>query len=190
MADSCAESGYAETTIEAVTRRAGVGRESFYSHFADKEDCGVATLNRIVSDALAAIAISSEARPEVEGRVFQAEAILEVLSSRPSFARIGSIEARQGASRRMRDSYDSAMHVLALMLERARGEGPSPPTAAARAALGGAEAVARREIAAGRAGNLLQLLPDFIYAALVPFVGQREALRQSKVARKLVIEEE
>jgi AcrR family transcriptional regulator len=189
MADCCAERGYDETTIDAVVARAGVSRGSFDSHFADKEDCALAALNKIVSETLTAVSMADGRGSEPERRMAQIRAIVELVAARPSFARLGYIEARQCGTARMRDGYESAAHVLALMLERARGTQAPPPAGAGRAALGAAEALARRELAAGRADVLPRLLPDFVYAALVPFVGQREALRQSRVAAALVAEE-
>lgn len=189
MADCCAEQGYTETTVEAVLERAGVGAESFESHFADKEDCALAALNKIVSETLARISMThSSALGIVEQRKFEVKAILELVAVQSSFAWLGYVEARQGGTRRMHNSYESAARVLALMMERAGGA-VETRRASARAALGGAEAVLRKELAAGRAHRLPQLLPDFVYAALVPFVGQREALRQARLAARVAAEE-
>ncbi len=190
MADCCAAEGYEETTIAAVIDRAGLPRESFAAHFESKEDCALAALNKIVSETLAVVATTAGKGTEPERRVAQIRAILELMSARAGFARLGYIEARLGGTERMYDTYESAVHVLALMMEQLEGAVPQPPVRAARAALGGAEAVVRRELAAGNPGALPALLPDFVYAALVPFVGQREALRQSTLARKLLAEEE
>lgn len=190
MADCCAEQGFGETSIEEVMERAGVKRQDFDEHFADKEDCALVALNKTVSETLAAVATASPRGSEAERRAAQIAAITELIGSIPSFAHLSCIEARQAGTPRMRDRYESAGAVLALMMERARTGGYRPPAAAARAALGGAEAVVRRELVAGRGGGLRRLLPDFVYAALVPFVGQREALRQSRLARQLIAEEE
>ena len=181
MAECCTESGYAETTVDAVIARAGVAPEDFESHFAGKEDCALAALNKIVSETLARISMAgSESDDVVERRKFEGKAILELLADRPSFATLGFVESRQGGTPRMRDAYDSAARVLALMMERIGDAGTA--NASARAALGGPEAVIRRELAAGRSARLPQLLSDFVYAVLVPFVGQREALRQARLA--------
>lgn len=189
MADCCAESGYAETTVAAVLDRAAVGSDSFEAHFAGKEDCALAALNKVVSETLAQISMAhANVEGAVEQRRFDVRAILELLAVRPSFARLAAIDARQGGTVRMHDSYESAAAVLALMVERTAETGWRP-SVAARAALGGAEALLRRELAGGRAGRLPQLLPDFVYAALIPWVGQREALRQAKLAAKMVAEE-
>jgi len=188
MADCCAGSGYAGTTVKAVLERAGVEPQSFESHFAGKEDCALAALNKIVSETLARISMTnSEGGGGVERRKYEGKAILELMAARPSFARLGFIESRQGGTERMHGAYESGVRVLALMMERLGGAGGS--ALAVRAALGGAEAVIRRELAADRAERLPQLLPDLVYAVLVPFVGQGEALRQAKLAARVATEE-
>ncbi len=194
MAECCAEAGYRATTIDAVLDRAGVERDNFEALFLDKEDCALAALNKIVSETLAQVSTVEE-RPEslAERRIHQIQAILQLLAARPAFTRLGLIDARQAGSARMRESYEAAMRVMALMLERTRlgsGEAAHSPTLAARAALGGAEALARRELTIGNPGDLPRLLPDFVYATLVPFVGQGEALRQAKLAARVAAEEE
>lgn len=189
MADCCARSGYPETTVEDVLERAGVERESFTTHFSGKEDCALAALNKMVSESLARLSMAgAQSEEPLERRKFEGQAFLELMATRPSFASLAFIESRQCGSRRMHDAYESAARVLALMMERLGGDGGS--SANARAAVGGAEAVIRRELAAGRAGRLPKLLPDFVYAVLVPFVGQREALRQAKLAARMAAEEE
>jgi AcrR family transcriptional regulator len=186
MADCCAEAGYGETTVEAVLERAAVEPSTFESHFAGKEDCALAALNKVVSETLARVSMAnSAAGGTVDLRKFQVKAILELLAARPAFARLALVEARQGGTMRMHDSYESAARVLALMMERV-GESRD---SLARSALGGAEALVRRELSAGRASRLPQLLPDLVYVALVPFVGQGEALRQAKMAARVAAEE-
>src|SRR5215203_4237978 len=144
MAECSAEKGFIATAVEDVLARANVPRESFESHFNSTEDCASAAFNKLAS---------------------------EMLAARPAFSHLGLIGFRQGGTRRMYEAYDSAARVLALMMERALQESgdPGPSYAHARAALGGAEALLRRELAAGRAATLPSLLPDFVYAALVPF---------------------
>jgi AcrR family transcriptional regulator len=189
MADCCVEMGYAETTVDAVLDRAGVDAESFAAHFAGKEDCALAALNKVVSETLARVSMAAPQNGAVvDRRKFEVKAILELIAAQPGFAWLGYVEARQGGTLRMHDSYESAARVLALMMEHAGGAAEKHG-AAARAALGGAEAVVRRELAAGRSWRLPQLLSDFVYAALVPFVGQEEALRQASEAARVAAEE-
>jgi AcrR family transcriptional regulator len=183
MAECCAEQGFAGTKVEDVLSRAGATRDSFESHFSGKEDCALAAFNKLVSETMLTVATAGAPQDWSAGRASEVKALLELAAARPSFGRLGLIDARQGGTRQMRQAYESASQVLALMMERGRPDDslsrPSPRLA--RAALGGMEAVLRREISAGRAANLPFLLQDFIYAALVPFLGQREALRQARV---------
>lgn len=191
MADCCAELGYRSTTVDAVCRRAAVDRDSFDSLFTGREDCALAALNKIVSETLARISMLDTGEAQaLERRTFEIRAILGLLADRPSFAKLAAIDSRQGGSSRMHSAYESAVRVLALMLERGGGGALGfGEQRAARAALGGAEALVRRELAVGGMGDLPRLLPDLVYASLVPFVGQREALRQANLAARLVAKE-
>jgi AcrR family transcriptional regulator len=184
MAECCAERGYAETSLAAVLDRAGVDERTFHALFADKEACALAALNRILSDTVSCISIAERGRPgaSIEQRHAELRAILELLAARPSFARLMLIEARQSGTAAMRETYRSSLSMLALLLSRAAGGEGGGSERIARAALGGAEALVRRELAAGQGEAMPELLGEVIYAALVPLLGQGEALRQATLA--------
>ena len=78
--------------------------------------------------------------------------------------------------------------MMAAMLDRTRGWANfrQQPPAASRAALGGGEALIRRELALGRAEGVPALMPDLIYIAAVPLLGQPEGLRLAAKARKML----
>lgn len=192
MAESCAATGYRGTTVRGVTERAGVDVERFDALFAGKEDCALAAFNKFVSETLARLSISASDHPQGDGlNRDQVQAVLELVATLPAFAQLTCVEARHGGTARLRAAYDSAARVLALMMERlGNGDaGAGVSALQARATLGALEALVRRELVAGRAARLPRLLPDFVYAALVPFVGQREALRQARQAARVVLEE-
>lgn len=191
MAVALALHGYRELTIDDVVARARVTRDVFEEHFSSKEECGLAAINQILAEATAVTsgAFSPEAS-EWESVLRGLKALLELLAARPSFADLIFIQSRQAMPASAFDLYQSGFNVLASMLDRMRAyadapEGSSQPSTAARAAIGGAEAVVRREIVAGRTDRLPQLLPDFIYAASVPFLGRGEALRAAGIAREM-----
>jgi hypothetical protein len=60
------------------------------------------------------------------------------------------------------------------------------PSSAARAALAAAESLIVGQILAGNTERLPELLPDIVYITTIPYLGQDEALRQSREAEKLV----
>lgn len=189
MAESCMERGYLETTIEDLLAATGLTRADFDRHFADKEACGGAA----VDEALAAgIAMVSEA---FTGDVSEAEITLQALvgllglfARRPAIGSLAMVDSRQLMPDVLHQRYVNGFAILRAMLDRLRSEselaGKAPPCAA-RGALGGGEAIVRREITRGRAAELPNVLPDLIYSAMVPFLGQREALRLSRQARRL-----
>lgn len=55
MAEVCAEVGYAEATVSAVAKRAGVSSLTFYKQFADKRDCMLAAHEQLLGRLLEAI---------------------------------------------------------------------------------------------------------------------------------------
>ena len=48
MAEAVAEKGYTHMAVADVVSGAGVSRETFYQHFADKEDCFLAAFDLVV----------------------------------------------------------------------------------------------------------------------------------------------
>jgi AcrR family transcriptional regulator len=190
MAEVCAERGYGETTVAAVIERAGLPRETFEENFANKEECGVAAITEILAELMASSSAAWSADvAEWESVVRTERALLELMASRPSFAQMVYIEARQTMPHRAFERYWSSSQVKAAMLDRLRAYTPGAvrqPPSAARAAVGGAEALIRREIVSGRIERLPELLPDITYGVLVPFLGQEDALRYTRLARELL----
>lgn len=189
MTELCAEQGYVETSARQIAERAGVSLASFEEIFAGgKEECMVGAVDAAVAEIFTAVSTAYSAdRSEWESGMRGIKAILELMAARPSFAYLGSIGSRQMGPPRAREAHDAGVRLLAAMIDRLReGAASEVPPSAARAAFGSADAVARREIAAGRAEQLPRFLPQFVYAATVPFLGRQEALRLGRQARGLL----
>jgi AcrR family transcriptional regulator len=190
MAELCAERGYRETTVEALIERAGLSRASFESMFkGGLEECLLAAENAILGEVVRVVADTySPDRSEWESGIAGIGAILELMAANPSFARTGYIVVRQAGTERAKDAYEAGITLIVAMIDRLREYGDreiQPPPGAARAALGGAEALIRREIDSGRAAELPRHLPDIVYAATVSFLGQEEALRLARRSRAM-----
>jgi hypothetical protein len=111
-------------------------------------------------------------------------AFLELLASRPAFARMALIEAPSSGGRSYQ-LYASGKRVLQSLLERGRDdpvEEEAIPSSVARAALSAAESLVVGQILAGNTERLPELLPDIVYITTVPYLGQQEALRQVREA--------
>jgi AcrR family transcriptional regulator len=192
MAASCTTRGYAQTSIEDVVREARLSREAFDRTFASKEECALAAIDSILAEALAAAggAYSPDCS-QPEWILRGVKALMELMAARPSYAHLAYIESRQTMPQEAYEIYTSGMHILAAALDRLRAQitpDAAPPPNAARGALGSAEVIIRRELIAGRAERLPDLLPDIVYGALVPFLDQQEAIRYAGLARELLNE--
>jgi AcrR family transcriptional regulator len=188
MADSCATKGYGATTIADVVEPAGVSRATFYELFKDKEDCFHAAMEVSLADAMSRIvAVYSPDKPWATMVRDAAAAFLDLLASRPTFARMALVEAPSSGQRAF-DLYASGKRVLQTLLDLGRDdpvEEEAIPSSAGRAALAAAESLIVGQILAGNAERLRELLPDIVYITMVPYLGQDEALRQSRDAEKI-----
>jgi hypothetical protein len=190
MAELCAERGYRETTVEAVLERAAVDPDSFAATAAEgKEECLLGAMNAILGETVSAVGGAYSAdRSELDSGIAGIRAILELMVANPSYADIGYIAGPRTGPEQAKQVHEAGLKVLVVMIDRLReyGDTEGQPHGAARAAIGGAEAVVRREIVAGRLEQLPRHLPDFVYAATVPFLGQEEALRLARRGRALL----
>ncbi len=187
MAESCSEKGYGATTITDIVREAGVSRATFYELFRDKGDCFHAAMELSLADAMGRIVeVYSPDKPWAAMVRDATETFLDLLASRPAFARMAMVEA-PSTGERGTELYSSGKRVLQALLDRGRDdpmEDPGIPSSAGRAALAAAESLIVGQILAGNADRLRELLPDIVYITTVPYLGQDEALRQSREAER------
>jgi AcrR family transcriptional regulator len=181
MAQACASEGYGGATVAAVIARAGVSRKTFYEQFRDREDCFLAAYDAILARFLAEV-IAAYQQPELDWplRVRAAvQALLAFLAAEPAYARMCIVEVL-AAGERANDRYTWAVRALASLLDEGSAQLPNPeevPASISGAVIEGGAFLIREQILAGRNEQLETLLPDITYAALVPYLGQDEALR-------------
>lgn len=187
MADSCANKGFGATTIADICEPAGVSRATFYELFKDKEDCLQASMELSLADAMGRIVdVYSPDKPWATMVQDATATFLDLLASRPEFARMALIEAPAAGGRSF-EMYAAGKRVLQALLDRGRGnpiEEQGIPTSAGRGALAAAESLIVGQILAGNTERLPELLPDIVYIVTVPYLGQDEALRQSREAER------
>lgn len=194
MARSCAERGYEETAVEDLLAATGLSRGDFELHFADKEQCAMAAVDAILSDGMSAVSIAYSAdTSERDSALMALRLLLRLFAERPAFAGLAFIDSRQAMPSGGRERYEAGFAILTAMLDRLRADsdgGERLPPLTARAAIGGGEALVRRRLATGRGSELPATLPDLVYSATVPFLGQEEALRLVRDSRVLLRAEE
>lgn len=187
MAEACAAKGFNGATIGDIVEAAGVSRATFYELFKDKEDCLQASMELSLADAMGRIVeVYSPDKPWATMVRDATATFLDLLATRPDFARMALIEA-PAAGGRSYEMYASGKRVLQALLDRGRNdpiEEQGIPSSAGRGALAAAESLIVGQILAGNTERLPELLPDIVYIVTVPYLGQEEALRQSREAEK------
>jgi AcrR family transcriptional regulator len=187
MAAACAAKGFGAATIADVCEPAGVSRATFYELFKDKEDCLQASMELALADTMGRIVeVYSPDKPWATMVRDATATFLELLANRPDFARMALIEAPAAGGRSF-EMYASGKRVLQALLDRGRSdpiEEQAIPSSAGRGALAAAESLIVGQILAGNTERLPELLPDIVYVVTIPYLGQDEALRQSREAEK------
>ncbi len=187
IAELWGELGYEALSVEAICARAEIDAEAFDAMFEDVEAAAVATIEVPLATVVTAVADHySPDRSEAESYALAVEAILGVMAANPAYASVAYIARRRQAPAGVLSVFESGHQFLIAMLDRLwDGSALSEkPARAGQGALGGPEAIVRREITAGRIERLPALAPDLIYAAAVPFLGQAGALRLRRQARE------
>jgi AcrR family transcriptional regulator len=93
MAEEVAANGYASTPVAAVLKRAGVSRETFYQHFANKEECFLSAYDSAATIVLGAMVDAPLESPSAAERLSGVLArYLAVLASEPAIARTFMVE--------------------------------------------------------------------------------------------------
>lgn len=169
-----AAKGYQATTVGDLTKEAGVSRTTFYELFEDKEACLLAAYDRAVDVLVRRIAAAYESEDRWPRRARAGlSALLDALAEEPALARLALVDigaAGPAAQRR----YRAAIQRLTPLFDEGRDFAPGGrdlPANTSRMAIGGVTGLISDELLAGRAEQLPGLLPDVLFAALMPYIG-------------------
>jgi AcrR family transcriptional regulator len=187
MVHSVAEHGYEGASVDDAVARAGLERLDFGQLFADKDACILAAYDWLLDQVLARVAESYRVGYESswpEGIRSGLEALLQSIAEEPGAARMAALEVPSAgweAHARHRAVIERIVPYLGEGREySSRAE--ELPAQAEMMALGGAEAIIFDEIACGAAEQLPALLPEILFAILVPFLGPEGAAAEMYAA--------
>lgn len=184
MARACSEKRYAEVSVADVVSRARVSRSTFYEIFPDKEACFLAAydaiLGRFVSDVIRACQDPELTWPEqIEIGI---ETSLKFLAAEPAFARMCIVDMFSAGPAAL-ERYLSALRLISVFVDAARERMPgneNVPASVAGMVVGGVAVVIRGEIVDERTEMLPEVGPDILYAILVQYMDQDEALARAR----------
>jgi AcrR family transcriptional regulator len=183
MAKSCAEKTFSATTIADIVGYASISRATFYKHFTNKRECFDATTELFLAELTSA---AEDARAQLEEKSAAAirnalKAVLELLAAKPDHAQLLLLEAPNVDPEIVRRYR--AQILLALQAQYQAGKGPRQASANPDLAFGRAKVLITDYVAAGKAAQLPALLPELVYIALLPYLGQDLALAEARLSR-------
>jgi AcrR family transcriptional regulator len=181
-----AAKGYRASSVADILKEAGVGRETFYKHFTDKEDCFIAANDALVANLEAQVGKAYERPGPWPERVRHGvAAILEWFAASPEAARVMMIELGTVgpiAGTRFRDTL---RHFTA-QLEEGRDFAESAPDLPNLSSMAGGAVYARiyEQTALRNTAILPQLTPQLTFEVLLPYIGEEAAAREREAAER------
>jgi AcrR family transcriptional regulator len=190
MVRVAAAKGYQATTVADVIEVAEVPRATFDELFADKASCFLESYDAVIDVLVAHVSTAFETavgEPWPERIAAGLRALVELLAAEADIARMAMVEVT-AAGDDARGRYRAALARFTPFLEEGRtysGQGEGLPPDTARFAIGGATSMIFDEIRAGRGPDLARILPDLVFAVLMPYLGPEAAEEEmNRVARE------
>jgi AcrR family transcriptional regulator len=176
--------GYKTTSVADVIEEASTSRTTFYKHFEDKQDCFLAAYDMVVERVLDEVIVNCDGERSWLERVrVGLSTIVELFALDPELARTAIVEvAAAGADARQR--HWNAISRFTEFLEDGEelAEGRELPDNIALMAAGAVSGLIFDELLTGRAERLPELLPDLLFAMLVPYIGPGAATAEMRKA--------
>jgi AcrR family transcriptional regulator len=183
VAQTAAQAGYAEMSVEAIIARAGVSRRTFYDHFKNKEDVFLAAYDAVVHQQAKQIRLAYLGQATVRQRLRAGiAAYMEFMANEPEFARLCIVEVLAAGPRALA-RRNAAMRMFAGIIEDNIHElAPDCPVAAlaAETIVGGIHEVVFSRILADRTDELPDLVEDLLTTILMVGASGYEAGRYSR----------
>jgi AcrR family transcriptional regulator len=188
MLDAVGTEGYESTSVRSVLARTGLYRQAFYDHFNSKEDCFLAAYDagvaRVEGEMRAAAAAEEAWRGQLRAGL---ATLLNLLDTEPALGRALLVEVHPAGEEALA-KRDAAMVRAQTFLDRGRAEAaaldgtPEAPRIAPEAVASGIHVVLHSRLASRKPGELKQLLPEFMFVAVLPYFGTDAAHAEMRAA--------
>jgi AcrR family transcriptional regulator len=176
--------GYKETSVADVIEETPTSRTTFYKYFEDKHDCFLAAYDMLVEQVFAEVVANCDGDQSWLERVETGlSTIVKLFALDPQLARTAVVEvAAAGADARQR--HWNAVSRFTAYLEDGRelAGGRELPENISLMSAGAVSGLIFDELLAGRAERLPELLPDLLFAMLVPYIGPGAATAEMRRA--------
>jgi len=186
MLEAVGAEGYDATSVRTVLDRTGLYRQAFYDNFPDKDACYLAALEmgiaRLEAVVLRGAASEESWRGKLRGGL---GALLDQLDAEPDFGRGVIVEVHAAGAEalaRRAEAMKRAADFIDLAREEA-GEADAPPQIAPEGIVAGIHAIVHSRLSTGANEGFRELLPEFMYFAVLPYFGADAASAEMQAAR-------
>jgi AcrR family transcriptional regulator len=175
VADLCERIGYVSMTVQDVIAAAGVSRKTFYRNYRDKEDAFLASYDDASQRVLAQVKEAYASADSLVDRTREAlRALLGAAAAEPAVASMCLVEVLAAGPTAL-ERRNATMRELAALIDATAGHGlpkaQRPSSLVAETLVGGICEVLASRVLAGRVAELPALLPELMFALLLPYVG-------------------
>lgn len=179
LADLVAEGGYASLSVEGLLERSGVRRAEFEARYAGIEDCVLQVYEASIDHFLGLVRAAYAAeRTWRDGLRAAAYAAAEWIAGHPRKTRFGMVDVLEAESEMVRVRREELFRVCAALIDAGRAEAPDPqaiPASAPILAIGSIAEMLTRQLQGGRAVQPTRMVPQLMYLAVRPYVGEAVA---------------
>jgi AcrR family transcriptional regulator len=180
VATTVSEMGYAAARVEDFLRAAGISRRTFYDNFGNKQEAYLAAFDHISSELIDRVARAGGNSPDFAAGVVNClREFLGLAVEMPHYTVMCIVDVKSAGHEAVQ-RHNAILEQLEALLRRGAATLPGDlevPDIAAEGAVGGVYQVIYTRIVRGQLTQLPALLPVLSYLLLVPYVGQRAAMR-------------
>lgn len=173
------ECGYEAASVAAVIERAGVTPAEFERRFADKEDCVLQVFEAFIDDfkgkAQSAYDAHQDWRTALRATAYVAAGWI---AENPRATRFGTVEVLAAESEMIRVRREELFQWCAGLIDAGRTVAVAPeaiPDSTAVMAIGSIAQMLMKRVQSGRKPEPMRMVPELMYLAVRPYVGEAAA---------------
>ena len=184
MLEAVGSHGYDGTSVRTVLDLTGLYRQAFYDNFPDKDACYLEAFDFGVAQLEATVLAAAASQKTWQGKLRAGlGALLEALDGDPDVGRALIVEVHAAGPQAL-ERRTAVMDRVTAFVDLARaGEVESPPPIAPEGIVAGIHAVVHARLATGSNEGFRELLPEFMYFAVLPYFGAEAAEQEMQAAR-------
>lgn len=186
MLEAVGSHGYDGTSVRTVLDLTGLYRQAFYDNFPDKDACYLEAFDFGVARLESAVVSATAQEQTWQGRLRAGlGALLDAFDSDPDVGRALVVEVHAAGPEAL-ERRAAVMKQVADFVDLARdvaGGDESPPPIAPEGIVAGIHAIVHARLATGATDGFRELLPEFMYFAVLPYFGAEMAEVEMQASR-------